>query len=425
MQINQFQLLGLRRFLPFFITQFLGAFNDNVFKNALMILVAYQVTHINGMSTSVLVTLIAGIFILPFFLFSATAGQLADKYEKSSFIRIIKFAEIIIMCFAALGLYFENIQFLIFIIFLLGIQAAFFGPVKYAILPECLYEQELIAGNGLVEAGTFLAILLGTIVGGLVIILHDGKYWLGSIIILFAFAGFKASLYIPKLEAKKDYLKINLNFIHETFKILHYSTKRFDLFVAIIGISWFWLVGSVFLAEFPVFTKDILFAEAHVVTYFIALFTVGISLGSLLCNRLLKGKIDTSFVPIGALGITLFSVDLYFASNAMQSLHISGLMSFHDFMHTLEGWRISFDLLLIAMSGGLYTVPLYAILQQRSEQAFRARVIASNNIMNALFMAGSALIVMVLLKLGLAVNTIFLLVAIANGFIIAFIAKLK
>lgn len=424
MNPNQFSLLKTSRFLPLFITQFLGAFNDNVFKNALVILITYRIADSAGLNAQILVTLAAAIFILPFFLFSATAGQLADKYEKSRLMSIVKFAEIILMLLATLGFYLQNVTLLMTVLFLLGTQATFFGPLKYAILPNQLHKDELIAGNGLIEAGTFIAILLGTIVGGLLILLPFGDYYISGAICFISICGFITSLAIPNTHIKNLSLTVHYNFIRETVRVIQYSKQRWDIFLSIMGISWFWLVGAVFLSEFPVFAKDILHADEHVVTFFIALFSIGIALGSMLCNSLLKGKIHATYVPLGALGITLFTVDLYFAANHVSSMMVDGLMTPSQFLQTWTGWRITIDLILIAMCGGLYTVPLYAILQSRSDESHRARVIASNNVINALFMVLAAIATMLMLKLGFSVNQVFLFVAIANGAVAIYICKL-
>lgn len=423
MKHTQLLLLKTRRFLPLFITQFLGALNDNVFKNALIILITYRIGELAGLTSQSLVALAAGIFILPFFLFSATAGQLADKYEKSRLIKILKFIEILLTIIATVGFYFQNIFLLLFILFALGAQATFFGPLKYAILPDHLNENELIAGNGLIEAGTFIAILLGTILGGMFILYPSGEYIISSIMLVIAISGRLASGYIPKtLDNPK--LEVHYRVIEETLKLIRYSKERRDIFLSILGISWFWLVGATFLLEFPIFTKDVLHANEHVITYFLTLFSIGLALGSLLCNKLLKGKIHATYVPLGVLGITLFTIDLYFASKNATTLVTYQYITLTQFLQTVSGLRISLDLLLLAICGGLYSVPLYAILQHRSEKPHRARVIASNNVMNALFMVIASVAVMIILKLGFSITQIFLILAIANGLVAIYICKL-
>jgi acyl-[acyl-carrier-protein]-phospholipid O-acyltransferase/long-chain-fatty-acid--[acyl-carrier-protein] ligase len=423
MKTNQFALFNTKRFLPLFITQFLGAFNDNIFKNALVILITYRIADASALSPQILVTLAAAIFILPFFIFSATAGQLADKYEKSRLISIIKFVEIIIMAVAAIGLHLQSVGLLMTVLLALGVHATFFGPLKYAILPDHLQENELIAGNGLIEAGTFLSILLGTILGGILILQPFGEYIIAVLVLAVATGGWLASFYIPKSSEDNPNLKINYNLFKETSRLLSYSKERWDIYLSILGISWFWLVGATFLAEFPVFAKESLHADQSVVTWFLTLFSIGLGMGSVLCNKLLKGKVQATYVPLGALGITLFTIDLYFASR--HPLILSGdFISLTQFLSTFSGWRITLDLVLVAICGGLYTVPLYAILQHRSEKAHRARVIASNNVMNALFMVVAAIATMLMLKIGFTVNHVFLTVALLNGLVAIYICKL-
>lgn len=425
MSVNQFSLLKSRRFAPLFITQFLGAFNDNVYKNALVMLITYQIASDLGRNSQILVTLAAGLFILPFFLFSATAGQLADKYERSRLISIIKLAEIIIMLLASVGLFFHSTYMLMAVLFFLGVQAAFFGPVKYAILPDLLQENELIAGNGLIEAGTFLSILIGTIIGGVLIMLLWGNHLVSVAICVVSVLGFISSLFIPNTNIKNLSMVLRYNFLYETVRVINYSREHRTIFRCIFGISWFWLVGSIFLAELPVFAKDILHTNEHVVTFFMATFSIGIGIGSLLCNRISNGQINLAYVRLGAIGISIFILDLYFATSHVSIFPAGNLMSLTEFLHTFAGWRITVDLILIATSGGLYTVPLYAMLQIRSEVSHRARVIASNNVINALFMVIAAIGTIVMLKAGFTVTDIFLVTAILNSLVAIYIYKLR
>lgn len=424
MKNTQFALLNTRRFLPLFITQFLGAFNDNTFKNALVILITYRLAEVAGLNAQILVTLAAGLFILPFFLFSATAGQLADKYEKSKLISIIKFTEIILMGLAATGFYLQSAPLLMFVLFSLGMHATFFGPLKYSILPESLRDDELIAGNGLIEAGTFLSILLGTIFGGVLILQSHGETIISIIVLAIAVSGWIASLYIPKIKNNSSSVEVSINIIKETFSLILYSKQRADIFLTILGISWFWLIGATFLSEFPVFAKDALHADENVVTLFLGLFSIGLAIGSLLCNKLLNGKVHATYVPLGALGMTIFMIDLYFAASHFIISQTAELTTLTQFLHTWNGLRITIDLSLIAICGGLYTVPLYAILQHKSEDSHRARIIASNNIINALFMVFAAISTMIMLKLGFTVTQVFLTIAIFNAAVAIYICKL-
>jgi acyl-[acyl-carrier-protein]-phospholipid O-acyltransferase/long-chain-fatty-acid--[acyl-carrier-protein] ligase len=416
MSINQFSLFSTRRFLPLFVTQFLGAFNDNVYKNALVILITYKLAKEFNLNAEILITVAAGIFILPFFLFSAIAGQLADKFEKSMLIRYTKAVEVILILVSCIGFYLHSIYLLMSVLFLLGTQATFFGPVKYSILPEHLKtNNELIAGNALIEAGTFLAILLGTILGGLLIILNEGPLWVCIATLIVAVAGLIISFEIPKAAASEVSLSLNWNLFSETWRIIRYSAQQNKVFVAIIGISWFWLMGATYLSQFPTYVKNILQADAPVVTLFLTLFSVGVGLGSLLCNKLLKGKIHARYVYLAGLGMTLFGVDLVLASYYGANTPAK-LISLTEFLKSLQHWRIMIDLLLISICGGIYIVPLYVIMQQKTMPAHRSRVIASNNILNALFMVLAAVVISLLLAQHFTISQVFLIAAILNFF---------
>ncbi|CAI2718446.1 acyl-[ACP]--phospholipid O-acyltransferase [Nitrospina watsonii] len=421
---NQLNLLWSQRFFPLFVTQFLGAFNDNLFKNALVILITYVAAERAGLNAQMMITAAAGIFILPFFLFSATAGQLADKYEKSQLVRVIKFVEIILMMGAAYGFYIGSVNLLMTILFLMGTQSAFFGPIKYGILPELLLEDELIGGNALIEAGTFISILVGTIIGGLLILREGGVWMVSGIVITLAGVGFAGSLFIPKRVAAAPKLKVDYNIFRETWNIVAYSRKNRDVFLSILGISWFWLIGATFLAQFPTYGKDIIGGNEELVTLFLTVFSVGIGIGSLLCNRLLKGEIVATYVPLGMLGMTVFIIDLYFASQ--QTFIASGteMIGAGQFLTHFSSWRILFDMFMISMCGGLYIVPLYAILQSRSETTHRSRTIASNNVLNALFMVVSAIGTAVMLQIGFDITKVFLTLAILNTFVALYTCQL-
>lgn len=420
---GQFHLLARRRFLPLFITQFLGAANDNVFKNALVILLIYRIGDSAGVPASILVTVAGGLLILPFFLFSATAGLLADHFEKSRLMQIIKFAEIPIMGLAAAGLFGGNVWFLLIVLFLLGTQATFFGPMKYAILPEHLAEDELIGGNALIEGGTFLAILIGTITGGLLILTDGGVTLVAVLMLALAGAGFAASLFIPKGEAGRPEVQLSADVIGETRAILRQIRGQRPIFLSVLGISWFWLVGATFLAQFPAFAKDVLMANEHVVTLLLTVFSIGIGVGSALCARLLGGEISARFVPFAALGMALFCADLWLASGAVVPM-ASDLAGLDTFLRHPANWRVLIDLALIAACGGLFIVPLYAIVQSLSAPEHRARIIAGNNIVNALFMVISALATAGLLAAGATVTQVFLAIAVANAVVAVYICGL-
>ena len=424
MSQKQFFLFQTRRFLPFFLTQFLGAFNDNVFKNAMVVLIAWRLAVTAQMNAQIMITVAAGVFILPFFLFSATAGQLADKFDKARLIRYVKVAEIIIMSTGAIGFYFGSVSMLMIVLFLMGVQSTFFGPVKYGILPDQLKDDELMGGNALVSAGTFLAILAGTILGTEVVLTEHGLTVISAVVIAVAAIGWLASCYIPATPAAQPDLEVSYNFVTQTWKILSHAAGQRDVFLCILGISWFWLVGATFLAQFPTFTKDVLGATIQVLTILLTTFSVGIAIGSLLCNRLLKGQVHATFVPLGALGISVFTVDLFFATLHPISSTTGELVAAGEFLSTFAGWRVVVDLLLVAISGGIFIVPLYAILQLRSDEKHRARNIASNNIMNALFMVVSAGGTVLMLKMGFSIPQVFLTIAVLNSAVAVYITKL-
>jgi acyl-[acyl-carrier-protein]-phospholipid O-acyltransferase/long-chain-fatty-acid--[acyl-carrier-protein] ligase len=416
-------LVRQRRFLPLFLTQFLGATNDSLFKQALFVLIVFRLADSAGANAAILVNVGAGLFILPFFLFSATGGQLADKIEKSRLIRAIKFNEIVCMVLATLGFYLGHTYFLLLVLFLMGAQSAFFGPVKYSILPDHLHAKELVSGNAYIEAGTFLAILIGTLAGNQLILTEQGGLVVSIIVMTLAVLGFATSFFIPKAGPAAPDLRVNPNILAETFATMRLGRTRRDIHLAILGISWFWLFGATFLAQLSPFTKDYLHADESIIAYFMILFSVGIGIGSFLCNRLLKGDISARFVPIGAIGMAAFSLDLYFASRV--GVPATGaLAGLSEFLEHGANWRISADLLLIAVSGGVYVVPLYAILQARSDDSNRSRMIAANNIMNALFMVAGAAAATAMLALAFTIPEIFFTIAIVTIFVAIYICGL-
>jgi 1-acyl-sn-glycerol-3-phosphate acyltransferase len=421
-KMNQLSLLGQRKFWPFFWTQFFGAFNDNLFKNALVILVAYGAMQSELIENEHLVALIAGVFILPFFLFSGVAGEISDKYPKAHLVRIIKAAECLIMLLAAIGFLLNSLYFLLVVLFLMGSQSALFGPVKYSILPEMVLPEELVGSNALVETGTFVAILLGTIAGGLLVTFQpDSRWMLSSTVVLIAALGLLSSLAMGIMPAGQPDLKVAKNPITPTIDILRQSRKKRPIFLSILGISWFWFLGICFLSVLPIFTKDVLGADEIVVTFLLSLFCVGISLGSLLCERLSDRHLELGLVPFGSLGISLVAFDLFMASRFFEPALSTGLSDFSTFIQSFASVRICVDLLLMAVFCGLYTVPLYTMIQQRSEPAVRSRVIAGNNILNALFMVLSSLALMGMYALEISIPTIFLILALANAIVAAYI----
>ncbi len=421
---NQFALLKTKRFLPLFITQALGAFNDNGFKNALIILVTYRLAAQQDFNGPLFITMAAGLFILPFFLFSATAGQLADKYEKTYLIHRIKFAEILLMLLAIASFYLASVPLGLLVLFLLGTQSTFFGPLKYGILPQHLQDDELIAGNGLIETGTFLAILVGTLFGGILILQDNGLIWVSLALLGFSILGFLASLYIPKAQAPAPTIKINANFIAETLNIMKLASKTRTVFLAILGISWFWFVGTIFLTQFPTLAKEYFHADEQVTNLFIATFTIGIMIGSLLCNKLLKGQISAKYVPLAAIAITLTTLIFVYLSKNISLGSPESLYSLSQFLQLPGVPWLLVSLALIAAFGGLYAVPLFAIVQHNAEPTSLSRTIAGNNIINAAFMVGASVMAALMLKSNYNVLTIFSTVAIMNAFVALYICKL-
>ena len=416
---SQFKLLLQRRFGPFFATQFLGAFNDNVFRNALIVLIAFQVS--DDSSPEVLINVAAGLFILPFFLFSATFGQLADKLDKARLIRITKLLEMLIMLAAAAAFIIGNLGLLIGLLFLMGIQSALFGPVKYSILPQQLNDAELVGGNGLVESGTFLAILLGTLTGGLLIGTTNGAQWVGMTLLAVAASGVATSRWVPPTTPAVPDLKINLNSLTETWRIYQFLRGNRTVFLSILGISWFWLLGALYLAQLPLYAKAVLGANEQVVTLLLVLFSVGIGIGSLLCERLSGGKVELGLVPFGSIGLTVFGIDLFFTPNMANADVLVGAQAF---LQQPGSWRLLIDILGIGVFGGFYIVPLYALIQQRSAASHRSRVIAGNNIMNALFMVGGSIFAVVALGSGLSIDSLFLALALMNAAVAVYIYSL-
>lgn len=423
MRNNQLQLLYKRRFLPLFITQLFQAFNDCAFKSAMAVLIAYRLTA-SGFSEEIMVTLAGGIFILPFFLFSATAGQLADKYDKAVMIRTIKIFEIVFIVMGAAGFILANTTLLLITLFLMGTHSAFFGPVKYSILPDQLPENELIRGNALLEASTFVSILIGTIVGTKVILAPAGVYILSLLMLGLAVTGWVSSLYIPKTQASMPDLRINKNIFKETWNIVQHTRDHRYIFLAIIGISWFWLVGATFLQQFFTYTKDVLHANTGVTALFQAIFTVGIATGSLLCNKMLADEINAKYVPISVLCISLFIFDLAYASGHTSALSNIALVDTTTFLRSANNWRLIIDTLGISICGGFYVIPLYAILQSRSEKGFRSRTVACNNIVNSFYMAAGAILTSILLMIHFSITQVFVTIGLVNLFAAAYLCKM-
>jgi len=418
--VTDAQRLRSRRFVPLFLTQFLGAFNDNVFKNALVILITYRAASCG--ESPFLVTLAAGLFILPFLVFSATAGQFADKMDKAWMIRLVKLAEIAIMVLGAVAFIAGSVTGLIAVLFMMGAQSALFGPLKYGILPQVLSREELVGGNALIEMGTFVAILAGTIAGPQLAGIETAwPYWVGAACLLVAVAGYRFSMKIPIAEAVSPGLKINWNIFTETVRNLKFLNENRTVLNSVLGISWFWFFGAIFLVQIPAYSQYVIGGDENLMSTLLALFIMGISTGSLLCERLSGKQVELGLVPFGAFGLTLFGLDLYFASPASPGAAVSAL----EFLSTGANWRISADLLLIGIFGGFYIVPLYALVQQRSSPDHRSRVIAGLNILNALFMVIAAVMAMLVLgPAGLSIPELFLITAILNAVVAVYIFTL-
>jgi 1-acyl-sn-glycerol-3-phosphate acyltransferase len=413
---NQFALLKQRRFAPFFWTQFSGAANDNLFKFAFTVMVTYQLS-IDWLPPSLAGLVIGALFILPFLLFSATSGQLTDKYNKTAMIRFVKNLEIAIMLLAAYGFMASSVTVLLVCTFLMGLHSTLFGPVKFAYLPHVLSEREITGGNGMVEMGTFVAILLGQVAGGLLVAIPVvGHRDVAIACVLLALLGRLVAGAIPSVPAIDPQLKINWNPVSETWRNLKLAHQSIAVFRSLLGISWMWFFGAVFLSQFPSLAKEVLHGDETVASFLLVLFSIGIGVGALLCEVLSKRHVEIGLVPLGAIGMSVFSIDLYFA---LLSLAPAASMGVGAFIVQPHHWRVMADLLLLSLFTGLYSVPMYALIQIRSQPTHRARIIAANNILNALFIITSAVLAGVLLKSGFSIAQIFLFTGMANA-VVAF-----
>jgi 1-acyl-sn-glycerol-3-phosphate acyltransferase len=417
---NQFSLLSQRRFAPFFVTQFLGALNDNIFRNGLVILITFQGIRIAGMDAGQLANVAGALFILPFFIFSATAGQLADKYEKSRLMRGIKMLEIFLMLLAAFAFVSQSYTLLLVVLFLMGCQSTLFGPVKYAYLPQQLARDELIGGNALVESGTYMAIIFGLIAGGIAAD-YENQYMLASFLVGVALLGYFASRQVPITKAVEPELEINWNAWTETWHIVGFAREERSVFLSILGISWFWFFGSAMTIQLPGYTLGILNGNEAVTTGLLVAFAVGVGIGSLLCERMSGRRIELGLVPFGSIGLSLFAIDLYYAQPEM---HAVAVHSVGDFLLRPGSWRILLDLSLLGAFGGFYSVPLYALIQNRTERQQLSRVIAANNIINAIFMVAAAVLAFAILASGLSIPQFYLILALLNAVVAVYIFTL-
>ncbi len=414
---NQFRLLRQRRFLPFFLTQALGAFNDNVYKNVFVILVTFGVVSGLGFDAQVLSNLAGGVFILPYLLFSGLAGQLADKFDKTLVIRLVKLAEVPIMALAVAGLATASLPVLLIALFLLGVHSTFFAPTKYGLLPQVLQDSEIVGGNALLETGTFLAILLGTLLGG--VLVAQGEHGKASLVILgIAVAGLLTSLAMPRLKALAPGLRIDWNPWRSTWSSLQVARESRAVLLSLLGNSWFWFYGALVLAQLPLLVKSVIGGNEQVVTLLLVTFSVGVGIGSLLCERFSGGKVELGLVPLGSIGLTVFALDLALgAPDAPATVPLTA----SGFLAQPGGWRLLTDLGLLGLFGGFYIVPLYALIQERTRPEALSRVVSANNVLNALFMVAAALFGAIALGNGLTIPQLLVAVAAMNAAVALYI----
>ena len=416
---SQFSLLVSKRLGPLFVTQAFGAFNDSVYKQAFNLILVFGILAQSDLDADLLTNLAAGIFILPYFLFSATAGGIADRFEKSALIRKIKIAEICIVILISISIHVESLAAMYVMLFLLGTQSTFFGPLKFSILPQHLTSEQLVGGNAIIEMGTFVAILSGTLVGGVLAGLDGVKLWVSVVLICCALAGYLSSLTIPKAPPAKKIEKSNWNPLTETVSLIRIARENLGVFRSILGISWFWLIGSIYLVQIANLTNLHLFGEESVVTLLLSVFTISIAFGSLFCERLSRHRVEIGLVPIAAVGITAAGIDGYFAIEAIQQTDPRNAL---EFVNGDGSIRLLIDMFLMGFFAGLYVVPLQSFIQSRTELAKRARVIAANNVLNSIFMiVGSLASVVWLTILDYSIPSLLLFVAIVNILVSAYI----
>ncbi|RFS32163.1 MFS transporter [Acinetobacter cumulans] len=425
---NSEHLLGSRRFLPMFLTQFFGALNDNVYKQALLLVITYGWIQQQTASISTLNNLAALLFILPYFIFSATAGQLADKYERSQLVRMLKIAEILIMLLGTAGFLLGNLWLLLCALFLMGTHSTFFGPIKYAILPEILKPQELMSGNALFQSGTSMAILIGMILGGAVISLSQGNLlWISLTVITIACLGYLSSRFILKQQVTSPNIDIDWNFFRTSGQTLRYAKSLPLIFTILLGNSWYWFYGATYLTQIPQLTQQNLHASENVVSLLLTFFSVGIGVGSLLCRKIGGAEVNIKMVPLGAIGLTVFALYLA-ASLTFVPERTGALLSLSDVFQ--GGWsyyNVMFAVTLLGISGGFYIVPLYAMMQAYSPRSHRARIVAANNILNAVFMVSSAIFSIIILSiLKIDIKILFCITAVLSAiFSIWLLLRLK
>lgn len=422
MESNQLYLFKDKRFLPIFIIQFCGCLNDSILKNALVILVTFKLADSMVVPPYMLVMLANILLILPFALFASIAGQVADRYERATVVKFIKFSEILIVMIAAYGFYKTNLILLFACIGLLGIHSTFFGPIKYSVLPDQLKKHELLGGNGFIEAGTFLSILFGTMLGG---VYNFSSGFVLSVAIIVSLIGFVASFFMPKSNNANPDIVVSPNIVKETLAIVKYAASKNQVYLAILGVSWFWFIGAAIMAQIPSLTRDTLGADENVANLFLAVFSIGVGVGSFICNKIFSNNITTKYVFLSALCISICGVDLFFASQiASISYEPEQLKTVFQFLTKFYYWRILLDLFFLSVFGGVYVVPLFAVMQYFTVSAYRSRVIAANNLINAIFMASSAAILSMLFYMGFSIPSVILIVSLLNMVVAIYIYQL-
>ncbi|RTR25974.1 MFS transporter [Shewanella atlantica] len=403
-----------RRFFPYFVTQCLGALNDNVYKNVLLLFVTYSQVESLPIGVNLFVNLAAGLFILPFFLFSAHAGIIADNMDKALLIKRLKLLEVIIMLCAAVAILTQSYLLMLLLLFLTGVQSAYFGPVKYSLLPQVLKDKELVKGNAWVEMGTFISILTGTITAGFIVASDSPKFFAAMSVCFLALSGYLSSLLIPAIPLNREPNKLRFAPFSGTINSIRKVQRTPSIWIAVLAISWFWFLGATYLTQFPNFAKIHLHSGATVVSLLLALFSIGIAVGSFTCERFSFKQVELGLLPFGLLGLALFGVDLYWAipGGAWEQEQVYTALSF---LYESKHYRLMFDLFMVGVSGGVFIVPLYAFIQARTKEGECAQAIAANNILNALFMVVSALVSMIILGiLNWTIIELFLLLAITN-----------
>ena len=414
---SQFQLMGQRRFWPFFWTSFLTSFNDNVFKQGLVSYIVLMQLQVIGLAPGPLVAASTVIIILPYVLFSATAGQVSDRSAKAKVVRWVKLAEIAIMAVGLYGLWTRNMELLLVVLFLTGLQSTFFGPAKYSFLPEVLEEDELVGGNALIEMGTFLSVLLGIIAGGTLIGIfgaQDGPMAVGVAVVSIALVGAVVSTFIEKRPASSPDLRVSMNPVTPNLELFRMTRVNETVFLSIMGISWFWFIGTALLALIGEYSKEIFGTNPFGLNYLTGLFCVGIGAGSMMCDRLSRDRLELGLVPFGSIGMSVFLFDLWLVGSPAGLRAGLEQYSVVAFLGTFTGWRISFDLLVIAMFGGFFTVPLYTLIQRNSPAEVRSRVIAGNNLINSVFMLLAGGMVTVMLAQAMPVPWVYFVVGLMN-----------